>query len=148
MTDKIIKETIKEFSGRGSSVVKKRLQEIDTGVYANVVAVGGVEGDITLTGDLVVDTLGTLGDSSETDSDAVSATIPALLRGQLAHISDILTASETLAGTVFKGTLTVNDNNATSALSDLLTAIGNASDSAGDPTVIGLLKQIAENTGA
>lgn len=123
MTDKLIKATVKEAGGRGTSIVNKRLQEIDTGVYADVVAIGGVEGDITLTGDLVVDTLGALNNAKVVDPDAVSATLPALTRGQLTQLLTMVTR-----------------------LTAIATAIGVAGDAAGANTVIGQLKQIAINT--
>jgi hypothetical protein len=44
------------------------------------------------------------------------------------------------------GQMRVTDADVSAALTTLLTAIGSAGDSAGDPTVIGLLKQIEVNT--
>lgn len=61
------------------------------------VAVVEADGDINLTGDVIVDTLGALDDSAEMDPDAASATIPALLRGILSQneaIIALLTAIE------------------------------------------------------
>jgi hypothetical protein len=61
----------------------KRLRDMGDGTWAEVVVIGGDEVPITLTGDLVVDTLGTLGDDPESDPAAASATIPSILRGLL-----------------------------------------------------------------
>lgn len=47
---------------------------------------------------------------------------------------------------VVGGTGSVTDESALAQLEALNTAIGTAADEAGDPTVIGLLKQIAANT--
>lgn len=67
---------------------KRRFRDQSDGTYAEVVALG-VEAPITLTGDLVVDTLGALNNAKVTNPDAASATIPALLRGILAE-ADVL----------------------------------------------------------
>lgn len=87
------------------------------------VTVVGVDTDVTLTGDVVVDTLGALNNAKVVDPDAASATLPALSRGQLKQLVDIL-AKQTA----------------------ILAAIGAAADAVGANTVIGQLKQIAENT--
>lgn len=87
------------------------------GKLAEDVAIVSSDAEITLTGDVVVDTLGALDDAAVTDPDSGSATIPALLRG-------LLTNQETL-----------------------IAAIGDAEDEANDPTVIGLLKQIIVKLG-
>jgi hypothetical protein len=102
--------------GNATAHVTKRFVELATGVYAEVVAIGATETDVILTGDVVVDTLGALNNAKVVDPDAASATIPALLRGILAQQVAILAA------------------------------IGAAGDAAGANTVIGQLKQIAENT--
>jgi uncharacterized membrane protein len=83
------------------------------------VEVHGAAEPITITvesGSITADTLGELNDAAVTDPDAASATMPALLRGIL-------------------------ENQVS-----LIALIGADDDEAGDPTVIGLLKQIVANT--
>jgi hypothetical protein len=101
---------------QGGETIKRRLTDIGGGAHAETVAIAGVDGDVVLTGDVLVNTLGALDDPAEQDPDAASATIPSLLRGVLAQQAA------------------------------LLAVLGTDSDTAGDPTVIGLLKQIAANT--
>ncbi len=207
MTDKFIKQSVRQAGGRGSSVVVKQLAEIGEGVYADVVSIGGAEGDINLNGDVIVDTLGALDDSKELDPDAGSATLPALARGQLSDLNDIVTATQQVASTVsniakqwsvqtavcYNGTVmnpaheetlqaiglqmadvvtaterlanvvssiaksdslqvgvfysgSVINPSREETLQDISDGIGRSDDSAGDPTVIGLLKQIMANT--
>ena len=69
------------------------VQAVDSPVPVNVV---GTEGDINLTGDVIVDTFGTLADAAETDPDAASATIPALLRGILSQNAMIISQNVTI----------------------------------------------------
>lgn len=54
------------------------------------VSVVGANGDIVLSGDIIVDTFGALDDGPETDPDAASATIPSLLRGIIAQNETII----------------------------------------------------------
>ena len=75
----------------------------DEGVPVSVdaplpVTVVGAEGDLNLTGDVIVDTLGGLDDAAVTDPDAASATVPALLRGILAELQAQTTLLTTLSG--------------------------------------------------
>jgi hypothetical protein len=77
------------------------------------VEVSNVTSPVELTGDIMVDTFGALDDAKVTDPDAASATIPALLRGNLTK------------------------------LNELKALIGTASDDENDVTVIGLLTRIA-----
>ena len=71
------------------------------GTYAPIVALGGLDTTVTLTGDVVVDTLGALNNAKVVDPDAASATIPALLRGLLAELvtlnAAMVTANAALA---------------------------------------------------
>jgi hypothetical protein len=78
----------------GQYPAKRKFQDLGDGTYAEVVAIGGTVGTITLTGDLVVDTLGALNNARVTNPDAASATIPALLRGLL---DDVAGEYETVA---------------------------------------------------
>lgn len=71
----------------GQYPAKRVFRDLGGGAYAEVVSIGGLDGDITLTGDIVVDTLGALNNAKETNPDAASATIPSLLRGMLAALS-------------------------------------------------------------
>lgn len=117
MADKYVRVAAREQVGEPrTGYVRKKLMDLGEGIYADVVALGGFEGDVTLTGDIVLDTFGALNNAKVTNPDAASATIPALLRGIM------------------------------SMLVTLNTAIGDDSDNAGDPTVIGLLKAIQANT--
>jgi len=75
----------------------KRLVDQGDGTHAEAVTIVGVDGDINLTGDVVVDTLGALNDAKVTDPDAASATIPALLRGILAELKAHTTLLTTIA---------------------------------------------------
>lgn len=59
---------------------------------------------ITLTGDILVDTWGALDDPSETDPDAVSATVPSLLRGNLENQASGLTTLGALDDAAWDGT--------------------------------------------
>lgn len=69
----------------------KRLLDIGDGTHAEVVAIGGLDGDVVITGDANVDTsalealVGALNDSAEENPAAASATLLALLRGILAQ---------------------------------------------------------------
>lgn len=72
-------------NGSGSTDVVKKLKDMGDGTHAEVVAFTG-DAAVELSGDVVVDTLGALDDSKVTDSDAASATIPALLRGILEEL--------------------------------------------------------------
>lgn len=60
------------------------------------VSVVETEGDINLTGDVIVDTFGTLADAAETDPEAASATIPALLRGVLEQQAEMIVLLTTI----------------------------------------------------
>lgn len=70
--------------GVGSGLLKK-LKDLGDGYHAEVVSFDA-DGNVTLTGDVVVDALGALNDAKVTNPDAASATIPALLRGILAEL--------------------------------------------------------------
>lgn len=70
--------------GVGNGLAKK-LKDLGDGHHAEVVSFDA-DGQVELTGDVVVDTLGALNDAKVTDPDAASATIPALLRGILAEL--------------------------------------------------------------
>lgn len=61
------------------------------------VRVLGVDTPITLTGDVIVDTLGALDDTKEIDPEAATATIPALLRGILKALNDQTALLATIA---------------------------------------------------
>ncbi|MBX3490900.1 hypothetical protein [Parvibaculum sp.] len=74
-----------EFPAHVAGVTEKFV-DMGDGTHARAVAVVGVDGDVILSGDVVVDTLGALDDSAEDNPDAASATIPALLRGILAEM--------------------------------------------------------------
>jgi len=176
----------------GHFPLTKLLRDLGDGNYAQVVALA-LDAPVTLTGDVVLDTFGALDDAKETDPDAASATIPALLRGQLAEIelfaqkladaistispsaavkvvmlddngvhviggagdspeADPNAGSATIAALI-RGLLSVsaketggNLDAVAASLMAIAAAAGAASDSAGDPTVIGLLKQIMANT--
>ena len=174
----------------------KLLRDLGGGNYAQVVALA-LDAPVTLTGNVVLDTFGALNDAKETDPDAASATIPALLRGQLAETElfaqKLADAISTISPTAAIKVVMLDDNgvhviggagdspetnpNAGSAtiaalirgtlsvvakesggnldaiaretggnLEAIAAALGAAADSAGDPTVIGLLKQIMANT--
>jgi len=70
------------------SAIKHTPVTVNQGGDENPVPVKVVEadGDVVLSGDVIVDTLGALDDAAESDPDAASATIPALLRGILAEL--------------------------------------------------------------
>lgn len=144
--------------GTGMRILRPMV-EVDTDTYAPGMAVVGVDTTITLTGDLVVNTLGDLDDAKVVDPDAASATIPALLRGALVQHLATVTAVEAAASVLGAVDDAAEDNpDAASATvpsllrgvlsqqAAILALIGATADAAGDPTVIGLLKQIAENT--
>ncbi len=207
MTDKFVKSSVREASVAGRGQVLKLLKDLGEGIYVDAVTVVGLDTPVELTGDVVVDTLGALDDSKELDPDAGSATLPALARGQLSDLNDIVTATQAVASTVSNiakawsvqvavcanGTVMNPAHEETLQavglqLADIVTAtqavastvsniaksdslqvgvfysgsvinpsreetlqeirdgIGRSDDSAGDPTVIGLLKQIMDNT--
>lgn len=207
MADITVKTPVRQAAVAPRGFVLEKLVEIDTDVYARGVAIVGADTPIDLTGDVVVDTLGALDDSAETDPDSASATIPALMRGSLAQLLASVTALQSLAGVVssiakanslqvgvFHGGGVVNPAHEETlqtvstqladavtalqslagvvssiaksnslqvgvfhgggvvnpaheeTLQDIRDAIGRGDDSAGDPTVIGQLKQIAANT--
>lgn len=80
--------------------VVKKLLDIGGGYHAEVVAIGGLEGDVVISGDANVDTsalealVGPVDASAESDPDAASATLLALLRGILGQL---VLANATLA---------------------------------------------------
>lgn len=78
------------------SGVKKKLKDLGDGTHAEVVSFDA-DGQVTLTGDVVVDTLGALNDAKVTDPDAASATVPALLRGILKALNDQTALLQTIA---------------------------------------------------
>lgn len=135
--------------------ITRLYKDLGAEVFAPAVAIAGLDGDVTLTGDVVVDTLGALNNAKVVNPDAASATIPALLRGALAQQVALVALAATL-GAVNNASQT--DPDAASATipsllrgileqqTALLVAVGAAADAAGDNTVIGQLKQIAENT--
>ncbi len=100
----------------------------DNGLPVKVV---GTDSDITLTGDVVVDTLGALDDAKVVDPDAASATLPALLRGVLKQEVDILAKLPTGGATDAK-------------LDDIITALGDIADKL--DTANAALATIATNT--
>lgn len=170
MADREIRTSVSD--ANGAQYATKLFRELSSGVYAETVALGALDGEVTLTGDLVVDTLGALNNAKVVNPDAASATIPALLRGALAQQVALVAAVATEA--TLASLLDINgalddskeiDPDAVSAtlpalsrgqlaqllttvtrLTAMATAIGTAGDAAGDNTVIGQLKQIAENT--
>jgi len=83
-----------------------------------------VDDPVVLTGDIVVDTLGALNDSSEVDPAAASATIPALLRGQLATLLAAFVAqganTSGQKGAVVQGAVTTSAPTYTTAKSNPL----------------------------
>lgn len=85
------------------------------------------EEEITLSGDVVLDTFGALDDASETNPDAASATMASLLRGTVEKVTDTEAAVAALEGKV----------------DDLIALVGTASDDENDVTLIGLLTRIA-----
>lgn len=86
--------------------VKKKLLDIGDGYHAEVVAIGGLEGDVVISGDAVVDTsalealVGAVDETAESDPDAESATLLALLRGILGQ----LVAANALLTTIAENT--------------------------------------------
>lgn len=84
--------------------VNKKLLDLGDGHHAEVVALGGFEGDVTIEGNAVVDTsalealVGGLDDAAEGDPGAESATMLALLRGILAEMKAQTALLETIAG--------------------------------------------------
>jgi hypothetical protein len=74
-----------EFPAHVLGVTEKFVDQGD-GTHARGVAIVGLTEPVTLTGNLVVDTLGALDNAAVTDPDAASATIPALLRGILTEL--------------------------------------------------------------
>lgn len=91
MADRVSNPT----AGAPDGLIPKTFRDLGDGTFAEVVALGADDSPITLTGDLIVDTLGALDNSAETDPAAASATIPALLRGILLALS--ATEYETVA---------------------------------------------------
>jgi hypothetical protein len=89
----------------GNGLLKKLL-DIGGGYHAEVVALGGFEGDVTITGDAVVDTtalealIGPLNASAQSNPAAASATLLALTRGILAQ----LVAANALLTTIAENT--------------------------------------------
>jgi hypothetical protein len=147
--------------GTGKRIMRL-YKDLGSEVFAPAVAIAGLDGDVTLTGDVVVDTLGALNNAKVVNPDAASATIPALLRGALAQQLAILALAATLGAvnnasetdpdaasatipSLLRGVLEQQASILT-ALSGLSVAIGAAADAVGANTVIGQLKQIAENT--
>lgn len=125
------------------------------------VTIVNAETPVELTGDLVVDTLGALTDDAEVDPDAVSATIPSILRGSLTQQLAILAklddpATETTLATLGTEATLADVKTATEALATaladpasettlaaLLAIIGTAGDDHEDATVMGVLTRIA-----
>lgn len=110
--------------------VLKTLKDMGDGTHAEVVAFTA-DSPVTLTGDVVVDTLGALNDAKVTNPDAASATIPALERGQLAQLVAILAKIIAAPATEAK------QDDIVTALGDIKTALDTAN---------GLLDDIKTNT--
>src|SRR5438105_8368871 len=70
----------------GAFPANEVFRDIGGGNFAKVVAFAAAD-PVQLTGDVVVDTLGALGDAAVTDPAAGSATIPALLRGLISALA-------------------------------------------------------------
>jgi hypothetical protein len=83
--------------------VVKKLLDLGDGHHAEVVAIGGLEGDVVISGDANVDTsdlealVGPLNAAAEEDPAAASATLLALLRGILAQLVDANATLTTIA---------------------------------------------------
>lgn len=83
--------------------VVKKLLDIGDGYHAEVVAIGGLEGDVVISGDAVVDTaalealVGPVDATAEENPAAASATLLALLRGILAQLVEANTTLTTIA---------------------------------------------------
>lgn len=77
--------------------VLKKMKDQGDGSHAEIVAFTA-DGSVTLTGDVALDTFGALNNTKQTNADAVSATIPALLRGLLSRVAgsyETIAASQT-----------------------------------------------------
>jgi hypothetical protein len=91
------------FPSHVAGVTEKFVDQGD-GTHARGVAIVGLEGDVTIEGDAVVDTsalealFGPLDATAETDPDAASATVTALLRGILAELQAQTVLLTTIAG--------------------------------------------------
>lgn len=141
MTDFTAKEPVRRATSAPSGFVLEKFVDIGGGAHARGVAVVGVDTDVTLTGDVVVDTLGALGDSAVTNPAAVSATIPALLRGELTELLALVARLGEVQASPTANTLL-------DRLKTLATAIGSPSDtkwdgSAGSASLIAIAKKIA-----
>lgn len=81
---------ITDKNGITGEVLARRFKDMGDGTFAEVTAFTA-DSPVTLTGDVVVDTLGALNDAKVTDPDSASATIPALLRGILDKLDQLIT---------------------------------------------------------
>lgn len=94
-----------EYSNTG---IREKFVDQGDGTHARGVAIVGLEGDVNIAGDAVVDTtalealVGPVNATAVTDPDAASATMLALLRGILTELqaqTALLTSIETNTGT-------------------------------------------------
>lgn len=91
------------FPAHVAGVTEKFVDQGD-GTHARGVAIVGLEGDVEITGDANVDTsalealVGALDASAQTDPDAASATMLALLRGILTELQAQTALLTTIAG--------------------------------------------------
>lgn len=139
----------KNSPSREAGIVEKFVDQGD-GTHALGVTIVGLDTPVELTGDVGVGVLGATDDAAQTDPNAADATIASLTRGMLALLASVV-GSASLTDALKVVLLNENSgqeiNPATEGTLDSIRAsIGAASDNAGDPTVIGLLKQIAANT--
>lgn len=171
MADKTVETRAREAETAGRGSVLTKMVDIGDDVYAPGVTIVGLDTPVELTGSVSVDTWGALDDAKETDPDAASATIPALVRGLLntellyaERLADSIStsspsaalkvvllddnANHVIGGVNESATTDPTDSFATvtSLLRGILAALGAAGDAADDPTVIGQLKQIVINT--
>jgi hypothetical protein len=117
----------------------KLLRDMSDGSWAEVVALGSDSSPITLSGNVVVDTLGALNNARVADPDAASATIPALLRGLLDSVAgeyETVAASQT--GQILGATGGVGDYLAGLLIVPATTAAGAVSIADGNGSAITL----------
>jgi hypothetical protein len=141
MADFTAKVPVRRANAAPSGFVLEKYVDIGGGAHAPGVAIVGADTDVTLTGDMVVDTLGALNDSAVVNPAAASATIPALMRGELTELLALVARIGEVQASPTANTLL-------DRLKTLATAIGSPSDtkwdgSAGSASLIAIAKKIA-----
>jgi hypothetical protein len=141
MADFTGKNPVRRATVAPSGFYLQKFVDIGGGAHAPGVAIVGADTTVTLTGDVVLDTFGALDDAAVVNPAAASATIPALMRGELTELLALVARIGEVQASPTANTLL-------DRLKTIATAIGSPSDtkwdgSAGSASLIAIAKKIA-----